>query len=179
MMGTDLETNHNSLDLSEDIDWQVVYLELLPRIYRYVAYRVGERMLAEDLTASTFEKAWRGRHRYRQDLGAFSNWIFGIARHVTARHLKSNNHHAISFEDLTHIEADQNVQEEIDIRGDFERLSILLQRLPERERELVSLKYGAEFTNRYIARITGLSESNVGTILHRVIQWIRSEWECE
>jgi RNA polymerase sigma-70 factor (ECF subfamily) len=62
-------------------------------------------------------------------------------------------------------------------RSDHERLGRLLDRRPERERELLALKYGAEFTNREIARMTGLSESNVGTILHRAVEAIRAEWD--
>ena len=46
-----------------------------------------------------------------------------------------------------------------------------------RERELLALKYGAELTNRAITRVTGLSESNVGTILHRTIQQLRAGWD--
>ncbi len=38
------------------------------------------------------------------------------------------------------------------------------------------MKYGAEMNNRAIARATGLSESNVGTVLHRAIQKLRVEW---
>ncbi|HKC11419.1 MAG TPA: sigma factor-like helix-turn-helix DNA-binding protein, partial [Vicinamibacteria bacterium] len=53
----------------------------------------------------------------------------------------------------------------------------LLDELPERNRGLLALKYGAGATNRAIARLTGLSESNVGTILHRVVTALRSRWE--
>jgi RNA polymerase sigma-70 factor (ECF subfamily) len=49
--------------------------------------------------------------------------------------------------------------------------------LPERERELISLKYGADLNNREIAAITGLTESNVGTLLSRVLQRLREQWE--
>ena len=34
-------------------------------------------------------------------------------------------------------------------------------------------------TNRAIAQLTGLSESNVGTILYRVVQKLRQKWEGE
>ena len=60
-----------------------------------------------------------------------------------------------------------------------ERLGRLLARLAPRERELIALKYGAEMTNRAIARLTGLRESNVGTILHRTIQVLRAAWPEE
>ncbi len=45
----------------------------------------------------------------------------------------------------------------------------LLQQLPQREQDVIALKYGADMTNRAIADLTGLSESNVGTILHRTV----------
>ena len=61
-------------------------------------------------------------------------------------------------------------------RADFLRLSALLADLPERDRELLALKYGAGATNRAIAKLTGLGESNVGTILHRVVAALRTRW---
>jgi len=61
-------------------------------------------------------------------------------------------------------------------RSNLMRLALLCAALPERERELVALKYGAVINNRVIAQLTGLSESNVGTILHRVVQTLRDRW---
>ena len=60
---------------------------------------------------------------------------------------------------------------------DYARLSILLSQLADRDRELVALKYGAGLTNRAIAGLSGLSESNVAVILHRAVQTLREEWE--
>jgi RNA polymerase sigma-70 factor (ECF subfamily) len=60
--------------------------------------------------------------------------------------------------------------------SDGERLAVLLQRLPERERELLAMKYGAGMTNRAIATATGLTESNVGTIVHRAVRTLRERW---
>lgn len=60
--------------------------------------------------------------------------------------------------------------------SDGVRLAALLQQLPERDRELLAMKYGAGMTNRAIATATGLSESNVGTIVHRAVQILRTRW---
>jgi RNA polymerase sigma-70 factor (ECF subfamily) len=60
--------------------------------------------------------------------------------------------------------------------SDAERLASLLATLPEREREVMALKYGAGMTNRAIARATGLTESNIGTILHRTVHTLRDRW---
>jgi len=62
-------------------------------------------------------------------------------------------------------------------QADLARLGVLLAQLPPRERELIALKYGGAMTNRAIAAVTGLSESNVGTILHRTIGKLRAAWE--
>ena len=48
-----------------DADWNAVYQRELPRIYNYFRYRFGDNAVAEDLTAATFEKAWRAREKYR------------------------------------------------------------------------------------------------------------------
>jgi len=60
--------------------------------------------------------------------------------------------------------------------SEADRLASLLVTLPDRERELIALKYGAGLTNRAIARATGLSESNIGTILHRAVTALRGHW---
>jgi RNA polymerase sigma-70 factor (ECF subfamily) len=53
--------------LAEEIDWEAIYREYLPRVYNFFRYRLGDRALAEDLTAANFEKAWRGRSRFRRE----------------------------------------------------------------------------------------------------------------
>jgi hypothetical protein len=40
-------------------DWDAVYADQLPRVYNFFRYRFGVTADAEDLTARTFEKAWR------------------------------------------------------------------------------------------------------------------------
>ncbi len=163
---------------THEVDWEVVYGELLPRVYNFFRYRVGDGPQAEDLTATTFEKAWRARNRYRRELAAFSTWLFTIARHVAADYLRQPRIE-LSLEELGHPPANDSPEEIISRRSDFERLAVLLAELPARERELIALKYGAGFNNREIAQFTGLGESNVGTILYRVVQNLRGEWRVE
>ncbi|HEX5419712.1 MAG TPA: sigma-70 family RNA polymerase sigma factor [Gammaproteobacteria bacterium] len=156
-------------------DWDAVYAAQLPRVYNYFRYRFGNDVLAEDLTSRTFEKAWRARHRYRSDLAGFATWLLRIARNVGIDHLRAHREHALLDEEAEPA-GEGTPEDERSRESDLERLAALVARLPVREQELVALKYGAEATNRAIARVTGLSESNVGTILHRVVQSLRREW---
>jgi RNA polymerase sigma-70 factor (ECF subfamily) len=131
--------------------------------------------VAEDLTSHTFEKAWRARHGYRRDLAGFGTWLLGIARNVGIDHLRSRRDHG-ELDDAAEAAVDGTPEDEGALASDLARLALLVKDLSEREQELLALKYGAEATNRAIARITGLSESNVGTILHRVVERLRREW---
>lgn len=177
-MTTQLHWLKRVLPLAPVVDWEAVYAEQLPKVYNFFRYRVGDGPVAEDLTAATFEKAWRGRQRYRRDRGAFSTWLFAIARHVAADHFRQPREE-LPLEAAGADGGDASPETVAQQQDDLRRLSFLLARLPERERELVALKYGAELTNRAIAGQTGLSESNVGTILNRVVHKLRAEWEVE
>lgn len=160
---------------AQEADWDALYAEQLPRIYNFFRYRVGDGPDAEDLTSVTFEKAWRARHRYRRNLSGFSTWLVTIARNVAIDHFRRIRSHAPLAEALE-IPGGPEPERLAAHRSDCDRLLALLGRLPERERELVALKYGVGLTNRAIARHTGLGESNVGTILHRTIQALRADW---
>ena len=161
------------------VDWDAVYTEQLPRVYNYFRYRVGNGPLAEDLTATTFEKAWRGRGRYRRDLGAFTTWLFTIAHNVAVDYFRRQETSISLTEGAPRAETAPSVEEIAQRRADFARLSALLAHLPVRERELIALRYGAELSNRRIAELTSLSESNVGVMLHRIIKHLRAQWEVE
>jgi RNA polymerase sigma-70 factor (ECF subfamily) len=159
-----------------EADFAVLYRAELPRVYNFFRYRVGDGPLAEDLTSETFEKAWRNRARYNRDLAAFTTWLFTIARRVAVDHFRRHRPE-VALADVAHLTDDETMEDQTQKQADFARLSALLARLADRDRELVALKYGAGLTNRTIAGLTRLSESNVGVILHRALQALRAEWE--
>ncbi len=160
---------------SESINWKEIYDHLLPRVFHFFFYKVGDPFIAEELTAVTFEKAWISRENYKQNIGAFRFWLFGIAQKVAVDYFRKSKNEIPLVS--ARIPSSQNVEREIETQIDHERLASKLKVLSERERLLVSLKYGAELNNREIARQTGLSESNVGTILFRAVTKLREEWE--
>lgn len=162
--------------MAEEIDWEAAYKEYLPRVYNFFCYRVSEEAHAEDLTALTFEKAWRGRARFRRDLSAFSTWLFTIARNVAVDHFRRRGAE-VPLEAVRELPDPASLEEEVQRDQDFAQLSSILSRLPARERELIAFKYGASLNNREIARLTRLSESNVGTILNRTVEKLRMQME--
>ena len=162
---------------ADTVDWKAVYADQLPRIYNYFRFRLGSEADVEDLTSRTFEKAWAARDRYRRDLAGFSTWIFRIAHNVCLDHLRSRRTH-LPIDEIPDLAMEGTPAEEAERGSDLARLAMLTASMTERDRELIALKYGAGISNREIARLTGLGESNVGTILHRLVQALRSAWSA-
>jgi RNA polymerase sigma-70 factor (ECF subfamily) len=162
---------------SEELDWDAIYADLAPRVYNYFRYRLASNADVEDLTSRTFERAWRSRSRYRRDRAGFSTWLFTIAQNVRVDYLQSRRDH-VPISEALEIASEATADRDAEIHSDLARLGSLTARLPERERELIALKFGADLSNRLIARLTGLSESNVGTILHRTVQMLRTQWHA-
>jgi len=160
---------------AEELDWDAVYTDQLPRIYNYFRFRLGSDADVEDLTARTFEKAWRNRGSYRCDIAGFSTWLFRIAHNVGVDYLRSRRNH-VPIDAVDELVADSTPEGVVELASDLARLAKLTAELGERDRELIALKYGAGIGNRQIAELTGLSESNVGTILHRAVEMLRAGW---
>lgn len=161
---------------NESINWKEIYDHLFPRVYHFFCYRVGDRWAAEELTALCFEKAWTHRANYRRDLNAFEAWLFGIAQKVAVDYFRRLKRE-VSLDAIPGSLAPPPVEADVEKKLDFERLASLLLRLSERERLLIALKYGAGLNNRQVAVQTQLTESNVGTILSRVVIKLREDWD--
>ena len=161
----------------EEIDWNSVVNNELPRLYNYFRYRLGHEGVAEDLTSVVLEKAWLKRHRYRKDRAAFSVWLFSIAKNEVVSYLRKRQ--VFLPISMAETASDKTIEHSLEHSQDIHQLSRLLAGLSERERELISLKFGADLNNREISTVTGLSESNVGTILSRVLQKLREQWKVQ
>jgi RNA polymerase sigma factor (sigma-70 family) len=143
---------------------------LIRRVYSYVAYRIGDGPEAEDLTSETFERALRYRSSYDPKRGAPLPWLIGIARRCIASR---------PFAPLSDATA-----EELASPGDLEqsavdRLTIVaaVATLPERDRELVALRYGADLSARQIGEVLGMTPNAVDVALHRALGRVREEVE--
>ena len=153
-----------------------IYEEHMAYVFRYINYRVGNRNEAEDLTSVVFEKALAAFDRYDSRKAAPQTWLLTIARNTVTDHLrKSSKRKTMPLDDVVGIEsADPSPPEATERQEEYEKLQLCLAVLPQREQEIISLKFGAELNNRQIATVIGLSENNVGTILFRTIGKLRN-----
>lgn len=154
-------------------DFAEKYRAYLPRILNYMRLRVGDEALAQDLTATTFERAFAGFDTLRSE-EAFGGWIFTIARNVVAQHYRDRREE-VSLDALINL-VDPAPSPEGQVMDALELREILagLQTLSERDQEIIRLKFAGGLKNREIAPIMGLSESHVAVILYRALGKLRT-----
>ena len=166
---------------AEPAAFAAIYDHYFPRVYNYVRYRVRDAETADDITAQIFERALVSIGSYRPKRAPFAAWLFGIARNAVNDCLRAQRRHRWLSLEVLHGRASIEPQlEEIAIHSDTRaELLAAVARLSDRERDLIALKFAAGLTNRRIAELTGLSESNVGVILYRAVRRLRSELSAQ
>jgi RNA polymerase sigma factor (sigma-70 family) len=150
-----------------------LYLACRADVYAYAATLLRDRGLAEEVTALAFERAFRRRALFNPWRGSERAWLFGIARNAALDELRRRKRGA-------GVVAEICADETVDAGAQVERSQQLaavrtaLATLSAREREIVALKFHGGLSNRELARVLGVSESNAGTLLHRTITKLRS-----
>ncbi len=152
--------------------FEALYERTFPRVYAYVASLLRDRSAAEDVTAQAFERAYRKRTGYRPARGTPEQWIFGIARNAALDELRRRKRRA-GLESEPQDTGVAAVEDQADHALRREVVRAALERLDGPERDLVALKFMGGLSIAEIARVTGLSESNASTRLHRTMTKLR------
>jgi RNA polymerase sigma-70 factor (ECF subfamily) len=149
-----------------------LYRNTFPRVYAYVASLLRDRPAAEDVTALAFERAYRKRSRFSAKRGSPEAWIFGIARNAALDELRGRKRRATLETEPPDVWS-PGPEEEAERAFRREEVRAALASLDPRDRDLVALKFAGGLSNGEIARVLGISETNVGSRLHRAVEKLR------
>jgi RNA polymerase sigma-70 factor, ECF subfamily len=152
--------------------FEALYRRTFPRVYAYVASVLRDRSAAEEVTAQAFERAFRKRSTYRPGRGSAEAWLFGIARHAALDELRRLRRRATLEGDPEDVHGTPP-EDHADAVVRRETVRAAIAELEPRERDLVALKFTGGLSNGEIGAVLGMSESNVGTKLHRTMEKLR------
>lgn len=140
------------------------YLKFKDKIYSYFWYRTGmRRELAEDLTSDVFLKAWQKFETFDQSR-SFQAWVYRIA-----------HNHLVDHYRLRRLEID--IDELHDLGAEDRRsweVWQLLEKLPDDDKEVISLKYLQGFSYKEIAEMLSKTEEAVRVMAHRALKKLQA-----
>ncbi len=143
-----------------------LYNQFVRRLYRTVRPWCPSDADAEDLVQETFARALRSLAEYEYRPGTrFIAWLATIALNLSRKQARRVHGDAPLSE-----AAQVAVEPAVDPDAGRRRAALLeaLGKLEERERRILTLRYGAELNATEIARAVGLSSANVRKICERL-----------
>lgn len=159
-----------------------LYRHYLPRIYAFAYRRTHAKDLAEDITASTFERAYRTLEHFEWRGGGFGAWLFRIASNELADHYRRQGrsqsdrgqaalgqlHAAFSVDDLDRVES-----------GDHATQALLaaLDTIHPRYQEAISLRYLSGLSHEEAAAAMGISKPVMAVTLSRALKGLKKAME--
>jgi RNA polymerase sigma-70 factor (ECF subfamily) len=159
----------------------------LPRIYGFVARRVGERAAAEDLTAMTFERALATVRRGDFRNESFGGWLYRVASNAIVDHVRRGRRTiplspdrpgaSPGEADGTGVESrlgDDAATAAFAAALDRDVLRRALLRLGEPHRRLIVLKYFDGLETDELCAALGCSRPTFAVKLHRALRALRA-----
>ena len=147
-----------------------LYEHYFPRVYRYVANRLGNTEDAEDVTEEIFLRVidnvggftWRGL--------PFGAWIFRIARNEVVSHVRRQKTRGATTQ-LSETIADESAEEiyKIEVTLTVATIHEAAKQLPEAQRQVIALRFGAGLSVAETAKALNKTENNVKVLQHKAI----------
>jgi len=162
------------------MNFEETYKKYFKRIFAYVCSRTGNETTSEDICQNVWQKVLDKFSSYDESKGNIEQWLFTIARNEVNSYFRLyfiKNFFSLTGKEEFQQNKEQQPLENLAGEEDKKLLFQCLQDLDKRERDLISLKFFSSLNNREIAKVSGLSESNVGTILKRSLDKIRLKME--
>jgi RNA polymerase sigma factor (sigma-70 family) len=158
--------------VGRDDDFERLYAEHASSLLAFLRYRTGDRTLAEDILADTFERVLTAR-RFVPRGASEKPWLYTIAlnrlRDLARR--QGAEHRALARMDApARVTSDRA---EIDLVEQRDLVHRAMSELPEDEREALSLRYGADLSLAEIAKVTGQKQTTVEGRIYRGLRRMR------
>lgn len=150
-----------------------LYEEHFDRIYRYLAFKIGNGMEAEDMTQQVFLNALRSISSFKWKGVSFSAWLFRIAHNQAVDYLRKKAKRIAVPLNESLVSSDDDPQQLTEQHMEGERLMSATQKLTPAQREVISLRFAGGLSVAEVAKATGKSEGAVKALQHSAIVALR------
>lgn len=143
------------------------------RLIQYSARIIGSVDVARDVVQETFLQLWKVKRSKVEHY--LEQWLYTVCRNRSLDVLKKDKRLVALQSDTDYYTAEvASPVEEIEVQETQGRLFATIQSLPANQREVIFLKFKDDLSYKEISKITGLSVSNVGFLIHSGLKTARS-----
>lgn len=143
-----------------------VYEQYYQKVFRYLRSRVNQTILAEDLCSDVFMKIYEKLDSFDESKASLSTWVFTIARNRLTDYFRTRR----VFEEVPETIADGScVEEDVCSRETLDGLADALEKLNQRERDIIILRFYSGLTLKEIAEKMGISYAYVKLLQNKAL----------
>ncbi|MCD6568385.1 MAG: sigma-70 family RNA polymerase sigma factor [Dehalococcoidia bacterium] len=152
----------------------LLYEEYLDKIYRYIYLRLGNKEGAEDLTQEVFARALEAIGHYKWRNLPFASWLFRIAHNQVIDHFrKESKIEKIDWDDNIAPSHDPGPESITQHKLEAKELAETVKKLSPAQREVISLRFGAELSVAEAAEVLGKNPGTIKALQHNAIISLR------
>ncbi|OGY58784.1 MAG: hypothetical protein A3H06_01915 [Candidatus Colwellbacteria bacterium RIFCSPLOWO2_12_FULL_44_13] len=151
----------------------LLYDLYLPKIYRFVLFKVNHREEAEDLTHQTFMQAWEKIGTYVHGDFPFSSWLYRIARNLVIDHYRKSKP-TVSIETIEVSEErvlsyEPSNAARLDLEQEQAAVFRAIQKLTPSQQDVIIMRFVDELSLKETAAAIHKSEGAVKLLQHRAL----------
>lgn len=165
------------LALAGDPDgFALLFRRHAPAVIAFARRRSGSESLADDITATTFEKAWRRLDTIADAGDGFRPWVFRIAANEMASRYRSDARRSGREQRTADRAVDAVSQPEATALAtvDAERVRHAVERLKPAHHEVIALRFFADLTTGEVAEALQMTPGAVAVRLHRALRELQA-----
>ncbi|MFS0840319.1 sigma-70 family RNA polymerase sigma factor [Paenibacillus sp. 1P03SA] len=172
------ETTRETILTSEQ--FSELYEMYIDRVYKYIYYRIHNSYETEDICSKVFETVISKYNSFSEEKAKFDVWLFAIVRNAVTDYFRARKKRFhFSLDSITGHILPKPSPEELAIRGDeHQALFKALEKLRDKERNIIAMKFAAGLKNSEIAELMGVSESNIGVVVFRSLKKLQKILEA-
>ncbi len=149
-----------------------LYKEYYYRIFRYCSINLYNRVSAEDVCQEVFIRAWKAMPRFSlRDGGTFQAFLFRIARNLIID--LSRKKKEVSIEKVEELASGEDLIENYSRRDEIESVKKALEKLEEKDRQIIILRYFEDLSHAEVAKVIGIKEGALRVRTMRLLKKLK------
>jgi RNA polymerase sigma-70 factor (ECF subfamily) len=177
-----LEISDSDIDLVKALQngsveaFDLIYKRYSGKLYSFGLKYLGSVSDTEELIQSVFLKVWENRERLKKEL-SLKSYLFTIAYNDICKHFRKRNYHKLFIGETinANLQSTSSTEEGIDYRSIIDRIELILDTLPEKQKQAFKKSRFEGMATKDIADELKLSPGTIDNYVSETLKFLKNK----
>ena len=160
----------------ESSAFEALYDHFYDQIFRYIAFKTSDSLIAEDLTEDVFLRMLESIRKFKPQGHPFSSWLFRIAHNrVIAHYRKRGRDKNVPLDTIltTVGESQSTLDTYVETKLAMREVNQAMENLTDLQREVLNLRFAGGLSIKETAEAVNRNENSVKALQHSALKKLR------